>query len=649
MLSRRVFLAAGLGILLTPSSAIARKQRAHAVSGPHTLAREQWPPSMTPDFLSVLDKGNALIADQSGRLAIVDLKHEQGPQVLGELSGIGRKIVDMKAGTKRACALTYQESGNDQAYAISLISIYPPAQPSVISRSRLSYLTEPNAVAVSGNVIAVAGTTADGASQVLLLAAHGKGRSDESDLPLATLNLAQPPTALAYQDKRLVILEGGADSSMIEVYNLASARAPQKVSSFALRGTFELMARCHDLIVLSGSSGRHPELQVVSLRPAPKAVSRQRLPMSEVFDIAAQPGEALVLGNQGNRLVVLPVNLGKNFQLAAGQPVILPADCRGSAKAKIVLKDKEAYIVTDNGNIQVLSVNNDGWRYVYSHAIPRLPVSSVAMSGSNAILVGADIKIYDLSVPDHPKLTAEAQPDSAVRDVAAVSDCLLTLTRDALSLRKLDTPSQVVASLPMNGHKLAFDGIEKKAYVLSVKEKATTITPVRVSKALVAEQACELPGTFEKASALSGKILLSGLNSICYYDMSKRQQLGTRQLPNLAVRDLFLTDNLAAITAIDASSRGVLLLVDLKEATLSSIGSIDLPHDAVALAVSGTSALIVGRSPAGKDVASVVDLSNRATPKVIANFDVVDSASAVAIEGKLALVGGRGLEVVSLS
>jgi hypothetical protein len=649
MLSRRIFLAAGFGFLLSPPLALAKKQRKETLSaGPHTLVREQWPPSMTPDFLGALDKGNTLIADQSGRLAIVNLRHEQGPQVLGELGGVGHKIIDMAALPKRACALTYEESGNEQSFALDLINISQPNQPTIVSRKKISYLSEPTAVSASGDVIAVAGAADNGRNQVVLLNLRGKG--DDQDLPLATINLNQPAVALRYEDKQLVALESGPDTSVIEVYDLINAGAPHKAAIIQLKGNFDMLARAHDLVVATGSGpDRHRELVVIALHPTPKVVSRNRLPMSDVFDVAVQKGEALVLGNQGNRLVVAPISISKTYDLTLGQPVVLPPDSHGSAKARLVMKDKDAYIATDNGNVQVLTTTNDGWRYLFSHTIPRLPVSSVALAGNRAILVGSDIKIYDLDTPSQPRLIGTAQPDSAIRGMAAVNDGLLCLTHETLTLRRLDTPSQVVASLSLAGAKLAFYAVENKAYVLGIADKKTTVTPVRVSKVLAKESSQDLPGNFEKAAASSGKLLLSGLSNLALFDMSTGAQVGSRQLPNLAVRDLSLSGDLAAITAVTDSSKGVLLLIDLKDPSLATVGSIDLPQDAVALSVSGTSALIVGRTPDGKDVATMVNLSNRAAPKVVATFNVVDSASAVAIQGKLALVGGRGLELLSLS
>ena len=79
------------------------------------------------------------------------------------------------------------------------------------------------------------------------------------------------------------------------------------------------------------------------------------------------------------------------------------------------------------------------------------------------------------------------------------------------------------------------------------------------------------------------------------------------------------------------------------------LGSLDLPHDGVALAAEKTRVVTVGRSADGNDVATIVDITQPALPKIVATIAAVEAASAVAIKDKLAIVGGRGIEILSLS
>src|SRR6185437_3168501 len=149
-----------------------------------------------------------------------------------------------------------------------------------------------------------------------------------------------------------------------------------------------------------------------------------------------------------------------------------------------------------------------------------------------------------------------------------------------------------------------------------------------------------LSGVYRMGSALDGNLLVSGLNELALYDMASGQQsqLGTRIFPNLAIRDIALLGDKAVMTAVDSSSRRFLLTINTTKTELPTIGSVDLPQDAVAIAASPNQAVVVGRSDTGKDLATIVDLSNSAAPKVVATFPVLEAASAVAIKGKLAVV-----------
>ena len=121
MISRRTLLAGWLGASIFGSStaalaaAWARKPKIAPVTaptyGPRTLARQEWPPAITPEYVGIVDKGYACFADDMGRLAIVDLKREDNPQVMGELFGLGRKVVALSISQHRAVAVVQVESG----------------------------------------------------------------------------------------------------------------------------------------------------------------------------------------------------------------------------------------------------------------------------------------------------------------------------------------------------------------------------------------------------------------------------------------------------------------------------------------------------------------------------------------------------------
>lgn len=656
MLSRRLFLFASLGVLIQPAEvfAAAKKKKPAELRklGPRTLSREEWPPSISPEFIAISERGYALLSDQSGRVVIVDLKREEGPAVIGELGGLGRKTIDMAVIQGRAYALTAQEPGSDAQHQLVTVSILPSNDPTVLSRIPLSYLTEPVSVAATQDAVAVAGVTSKGENQVLLYGINSKRRPDESSMPLAALSFQQPITSVDLQEKQLLVLQAGA-RTQLDVFNVFNPRNPERVGSVTLDGNYPLLARTKEAIVVGGQSAdRKLEVITIAPRPTPRAVARLVLPASELLDISMQRGQILVLANQINRLSVLPIALNpKALSMVLGQPAVLPSGTKGiAAKARIAVRDKDAYVASDWGGLQVLNISKNGWQYVYSHTVPRLPAAAIAAAGNRAVLAGADLKVYDISQPDHPVVVSTAELGGTVRSVTLVNNLLLALTRESLTLRRLDRPAETVASLNLGGQSLAYDPILHRAYVLSAKDKNTLVTPVRISHTLVAEKAETLEGLFNNASAANGKLLVSGLNTLALYTVADGLKLeGVRNFPNFAIRSISLQGDTAIIAAVDPNSRGYLLIVNTLNNTLNTIGSIDLPQDAAGLAVQGKTAVAVGRNSEGKDMASIVDVSSSVAPKIIASFPVVEAASAVTIKDQIALVVGRGLEILSLS
>lgn len=660
MLSRRSFLAASLGVLLQPGAALAAKKKPVEVRklGPHTLALEQWPPAISPDFVSIVDRGYALLSDQSGRLAIVDLKREQGPLVIGELFGIGKKTVDMAVTTHRAYALAYQEAGTDAQHYLVTISITPPNDPTILSKIPLNYLSEPTSIAASNDAVAVAGISTKGENQVLLYGINSKRRPDESTVPAATINFDQAITNLDLQERQLSVLQAGT-VTYLDVFNLFNVRNPERVGEVRLEGNYPLIARTREAIILAGQSSDRKQ-EVVAITPrAPKVVSRAALAASEILDIAAQRGQVLALVNQINRQAVVPVAYNsKSLAMSAGEAATLPQGNRGAAsKARIAVRGAEAYVASDWGGVQVLMISKSSWQYVYSHTIPRLPAAGVAVAGSKAVLAGADLKVYDITQPDHPALLSTTELGGTVRGVRLISNLILAFAKDTLTLRKIDRPGETSASVKVVGQNFAYDEVDHRAYVLNAKDKATTITAVRVSGALVAEKPQQIDGLFNKAAANRARLLVAGLNNLALYTVSLDNNgstispAATRTFPNLAIRSLAFAGDNAIVTAVDANSRGYVLTINTSSADLSTIGSVDVPQDAVAVAISesGKQAVVVGRGTEGKDVASIVDISNAAGPKVVQSFPVLEAASAVVIQNKLALVVGRGLEILTLS
>jgi len=166
----------------------------------------------------------------------------------------------------------------------------------------------------------------------------------------------------------------------------------------------------------------------------------------------------------------------------------------------------------------------------------------------------------------------------------------------------------------------------------------------------------ELPGLFNRCQAAGGLLLLSGLNEIALYRTTggastntAPELIGRRSFDNLAIRDLAIGDSALVATAVDPNSKGFFIVLSKDDKDLNLLGSINLPSDGVALAASGTKAVAVGRNLEGKDVASIVTFANKINPQILTTLSVIEGVSSVTIKDQLAVLAGRGLEIVTLS
>jgi hypothetical protein len=276
----------------------------------------------------------------------------------------------------------------------------------------------------------------------------------------------------------------------------------------------------------------------------------------------------------------------------------------------------------------------------------------MAWWGDLVVLAGADLKLYDIQQPAKPNLVASSVLTSSVKSVVGAGSFVICLTKDAMVLRKMDKLDESVATVKILGQQLCFDKVQQRSYVLSQDVKKTTISKFQVfSNTLVSEKVYDVSGSFSRASAHGGYILLGGLNDVSIYATTgeKADFIGSRHFENLAVRDVFLLDEVALISAVDQSMKGFLLVLSKDQKDLHVLGSVDLPHDGVALSAFKTTAVAVGRTPEGKDLITIIDLSSPATPKIVASLPAIEAASAVVVKDQYALIAGRGLEIVTLS
>ena len=658
MISRRSFVLSSLGMLLlsNPALALARKPKnpvAEApLGGPRTLARQEWPPAIAPEYVGIVEKGYACFADDMGRIAIVDLKREDNPLVISELTGTGRKVLGLAFAPYRAYAVVQVEVGADTQFQLVTISLSPPTDPSILSRVVLDNFAEPSCVAVGLDIIAVGGLGLGGESQIALYSVPKHKGVDP--VSAGALAVSQLPLRMDLQERTLLAL-CGADRSDLTFVNVANPRIPEKIKSIDLQGSFSAVARYRDTVLVAGSGAdKRSYARLITLRPEPTVARSVALPaVTEILDIAAQKGQFLVLGNQLDRQAVVPLIVGKKNELSTTNAVLLPAGNRGAdPRAHIAVKDRDAYVASDWGGVQVLNVKKTGWEFTYSHTIPRLPASAVVVSGNKALLASADLKLYDLSDARHPMLTNSVDPGSTIRSMIAVGRSVLCLTRDGISLREIERPSNVLVTMKCSASSMAYDRSTGKAFLVSAKETGTTaITCIRVTEdSLKLEDTRDYPVAVRRIAASGGRLLLAALNDVALFTPGDPPQLiGKRNMPNLAVRDMALTADYAVISCVDANLKGFLLLLSASREDLAPVGTADLPVDGAAFVLAANKlAIVVGRGSKGNDMAALVSLATPAQPRVLESFDVLDAASAVTLKEQSAIIVGRGIEIITL-
>lgn len=653
-LTRRTFLLSSLSVLaaLEPFQAAGAKKRRQSAgkTGLRSLSREDWPPAIVPDHIGITDKSLVSVSDEFGRLALVDFKGADGPRVAGELSGFGKRVLDLIVSGQRAYALTLQDSASGEPeFTLSSLSLAPASEPSVMSRVTLDQYSEPICVAASQDLIVVGGTATNGNNLVTI---YRRGRSAQPGL-IASFTVEQQIVRMDLQDRHLVILSG-LRNTQVDYVNLFYPQAPQIRKSFKLNGDFPAMARLRQNLFVAGQStgSQQFEVKAISLEPAPHAVNSNLMGnVSAVLDAAVQKNRVLIVCERGADRLVTTYTFDKTLDLTPEQTLVLPGGkTTDSQSLRISVRERSGYIAAGWMGVEVLSQDKLGWKHTFTYSIPRMPASGVASWGDTVVLAGADLKVYNVAKPDKPTLVLTAEPGSTVKSIAGAGSFVLCLAQNALSLRKMTNPNEIAGTINIAGGHMAFDAKRQKAYVISASDKRTVVTPIKVySNSLVAEKPFEITGSYRRVAADDGRLVVRGLNDVAVYEVSATAQpVGKRHFDTLAIRDVWIGPEYLLATAVDHNSKGFLLVLD-RHGELKSIGVVDLPSDGVAITASGEKAVVIGRSPEGKDLLSVVSLSSSATPQVVASFPVVEAASAVAIKDNLAIVVGRGLEILSLS
>lgn len=635
------------------------------VSGPHTIARAEWPPAIIPDFASVANpQGFSLFCDEFGRMSIVDIRRPGNPKtpvkVMGELSGLGKRVFDFTSFGPRAYALVALNSDPaDLQLNLVTINVTNFAAPSVVSKMPLRDYAEFTAITSNNDLVCVAGTSLSGENLVTLYQSPIKGKAAEPSL-LASFSVPYPVAAMDVQDRTMVILQCApqAPISQLDIYNIAYPRSPVAKEPIKLEGEFKRLARVRSTVVVSGRPMINDRLanacesRTIFLDPSPRVVSSLTLePLTSVLSSTAQRDRFLVLGETKQGRKVLSLVADKTGHLTREQVVNLPAP-KGSygQHASIVAKDRNVYVCSGWAGVEMLTGGKEGWTPAYTYSIPRLPASGVASWNNMVVLGGSDLKLYDISNPDKPSLVSTQDLPTSVKAIVGAGSYVLCLSKDGVALRKMDSLANIAATLKTQGSQLCYDSVIQKAFVISEQEKKSVAQRVKVySNKLEVEKTIDLPKGVNRGVAQGGYMLCAALNDLYLYGVADNvEQFSTRHFENLAPRDFALTDDYVLATFVDQQTKGFFLVLSKDNKDMHVLGSVDLPHDGTAVAVQGKRAITAGRTPDGKSIAVIVDFTTPSAPKIVATLPVVESASAISIKDRMAIVVGRGLELLSL-
>jgi len=635
-------------------------------TGPRTIARAEWPPAILPDFASVANpQGFCLFCDEFGRMSVVDIRRPGNPKtpvkVAGELSGLGKRVIDFTSFGPRAYALVALNSDPaDLQLHLITVNVTAFTAPSVMSKIPMSDYAELTSICATSDLVCVAGTSLSGENLVNLYQAPIKGRATDPTL-LSAFSVTYPVSAIDIQDRLMTILSCApqAPVSQLDIYNIAYPRSPQAKEPIKLDGEFKRMARVRSTVVVSGrpllQEGRLAnacEARTIFLDPTPHAVSSLTLePLTSVLSTSAQRDRYLVLGESKQGRKVLSLVASKTGQLVREQVVNLPAP-KGSygLHASIITKDRNAYVSSGWAGVEMLTSGKDGWAPVYTYSIPRLPASGVASWNNMVVLGGSDLKLYDISNPDKPSLVSTQDLPTAIKAIVGAGSYVLCLSKEGVVLRKMDKLSEIAATLKTQGIQLCYDSIEQKAFVITEQEKKSIAQRLKVySNKLEVEKTIDLPKGVNRGVAQGGFMLCSSLNDLYLYGCADNvEQISTRHFENLAPRDFALSEEYVIATFVDQQTKGFFLVLSKDQKDMRVLGSVDLPHDGTAVAVQGKRAITAGRTPEGKSVAAIVDFTTPSAPRVVITMPVVESASAISIKDRMAIVVGRGLELLSI-
>jgi hypothetical protein len=588
-------------------------------------------------------------------LAIVDLKKGQQTRVVGELSGLGKRLIDLSSYSSRAYALVYEETAlGDAQYALIVIQLAPYDEPSILRKIIISELKEPKLLTCDRDYVAIAGFGHKDESLAVIYSSGQKNPRAAENASLSSIKLSEQPVCISLQDKSLVALVGsGGVGTKVDYISLQDPRVPQLRRTIDLQGQSKVLACVKNMFFTVGSGGSKDmfEARSYALDKEPSLQHTLGLPNTNfVADLVVQKNKLYLLGDSGFKLAMAEINIGKNGQLTNVEQVeVSSRQAKRGLETRLGLKDRQAYVVSGWAGVEVLHQEKKSWGYDSLYKVPRLPASSVAVSGHYAVVAGADLKLYDLSKKDKPKLITSAEIGASIKSVVAIGNFLLVLSANQLSLRRLTEPSYVIHNQKVQGQILTYDRLSKVAYVVSAQAEKSVVQSFKVySDKVIAAESFEIQANIKNASAHGGYLALTALRELILYGTTNGfSEIGRRKMEKYAIRDVLCADDAVYLSVIDNELRGYLLSIAKDDSSLKQLAEIAVNNDACCLDMNSAARniYVVGGERNGQHNIAIVSLSGPKSMHLMGNMPAIDGASSVIAGDSLVLVAGRGLQI----
>jgi hypothetical protein len=619
------------------------------------LFDSEWPPAISPSHVKFFANGYSCLLDSFGKLMTADLRRPERYKVLGELSDIGKRVLDfaMLGNLSYAIVFKQAESGDLQS-AVSIIDLAKPDSPSLLGQQNLPEFSSPLSVIAAEGYLCIAGSADKGPNLVSVYKINPVGRSEAPGLRLVrSFSIKSQVQKMAIEHSRLFVLGSEGMNSSIYRTRLASVDlVAEKIAD--LDGEFTTMAVSGNLILAAGRADKGLEAVMVSLSPTPHPVCKQTLGNAHcVYDLIPQKNAFLLLLQRDDKLNLVGMTVDKSLTLTPEDDVTV-AKFAGSSDTKACFDSYGQYInvVTGADSVYILNKQKATWSHAPAFAAPPLPTSAVSFWGNYLITAGMDLTLYDTSQPRRTHKVMSAKTEGTVRAIAVAGSYLLCQTKDSLSLRKVDTINEVIVSTKISGQRMTYDDDSNVAYIVDRQSNKTKVTPVHVySNKLTDDKPYVLPVAYDSIAAFGDSFVLGGGNEVGLYKFGDTAQLvGNHNFPTRLVRAVSANTEYLLVAAVDHDLTGQLLVIspEPSDGSLELIGSLELPQDACALAATGNKVLIIGQSPKGYSLLSIIRIDDPSQPKIEKTTKILAQASALALKENLAVVAGRGLQILNI-